>query len=199
MESFTMKKILIFIGLLLLLPFSLKISGQDFGRGQSLFSDIKAHKVGDIITILIVEQNRASSQVKSKSEKSGEAELAGGPGIGPLLGHIPLFSAKSSMKNDFEGKGENLRSGSIRAKMSATVVEVRDNGDLVIQGTRIIGISGDKESITLSGVVRQKDIAADNSVQSYLIADAEVIYTGKGNTNTGSRPGFVSRLVNWIF
>ena len=194
-----MKEILILIGLLLLLPFSLRVSGQDFGRGQSLFSDIKAHKVGDIITILIVEQNRASSQVKSKTEKSGEAELRGGPGIGPILGHIPLFGAKASMKNDFEGKGENLRSGSIRAKMSATVVEVRDNGDLVIQGTRIIGISGDKESITLSGVVRQKDIAADNSVQSYLIADAEVIYTGKGNTNTGSRPGFVSRLVNWIF
>lgn len=194
-----MKKLLILIAILLLLPFSLKVKGQDFGRGQSLFSDIKAHQVGDVLTVLIVEQNTASSQVKSKTEKSSQSDVSGGPGVGPLLSHIPLFGAKSDMKNDFEGKGENLRSGSIRAKMSVTVVEVRSNGDLVIKGSRVIGISGDKESIVLSGVVRQKDVLADNSVMSYLIADAEVIYTGKGNTNTGSRPGFISRLVNWIF
>lgn len=194
-----MKKIIIFLLIFLLLPFTLKIKGQDFGRGQSLFSDIKAHRVGDILTVNIVEQNRATSQVESKTEKSGEASLSGGPGVGPLLRFIPLFDAEAKMKNDFEGKGENLRSGSVRARMSVTVVEVRPNGDLVIKGNRVLGISKDKETLTLSGVVRTKDITPDNTIESYLIAEAEVTYTGKGNTNTSARPGIVSRIVNWIF
>ncbi len=194
-----MKKIVILIVVMLLLPFSLKLRGEDFGKGQSLFSDIKAHKVGDILTVLIVEQSQAKSQVESKTEKSGKAELSGGPGIGPILGRIPLFSADAKMKNNFDGKGENIRNGTIRARMSVTVVAVRENGDLVIEGSRVTGISGDKETLTLSGVVRSKDIKPDNTIASYLIADAEITYTGKGNTSTSTRPGIVSRLVNWIF
>jgi flagellar L-ring protein precursor FlgH len=194
-----MKRIIIILGILLLLPFGLKVRGQDFGSGQSLFSDIKARNVGDIITVIISEQNRATSQVESKNKKSTSTNIKGGPGIGGPLGHIPFFDFNSRTQNDFEGKGENIRNGSLRSKMSVTVVEVRPNGDLVIEGSRVLGISGDKEILNLNGVVRQKDVAADNSVQSYLIADAQVSYTGKGPSNTSGRPGLLSRLVNWIF
>ncbi|MBI5265886.1 MAG: flagellar basal body L-ring protein FlgH, partial [candidate division Zixibacteria bacterium] len=64
---------------------------------------------------------------------------------------------------------------------------------------RIVAISGDREVMTLTGVVRPKDIGGDNTIQSYLIADADIRYTGKGNSNTASRPGFITRLLNWIF
>ena len=193
-----MKRVILLIIVLLLLPFGLKLKGQDFGAGQSLFSDIKAHKVGDILTVLIVEQNRASSQVETKTEKSTETKTSGGPGIG-TLDFIPMFGVEGSNENTFDGKGENIRQGTIRAKMSVTVIEVRENGDLVIEGSRVIGISNDKETISLSGVVRQRDIQPDNTIESHLIADAEVIYTGKGAANTGARPGFLTRLINWIF
>ncbi len=192
------KRLLLFLSLLLLLPFSLKVQGQDFGKSQSLFSDIKAHQVGDVLTVLIVEQSRASNQVETKTEKKTQTDVSGGPGVGPF-GFIPLFGAEMDNSNKFNGKGENLRAGSIRAKMSVTVVEVRNNGDLVIEGHRVIGINGDEESIFVSGVVRSKDITPDNTIESYLIADAEISYTGKGNATTGSRPGFLTRLVNWIF
>lgn len=184
---------------MLLLPFSLKLRGQDFGSGQSLFADIKAHQIGDIITVLISEQNRASSQVETKTEKSSDVSTGGGPGIGPVFGHIPLFGFDAQNESKYDGKGENLRQGSVRARMSCTVIDVKPNGDLVIEGTRVIGISGDRETITVTGVVRSKDITPDNSVESYLIADAEIYYTGKGNANTGARPGFFTRLFNWIF
>jgi len=182
----------------LLLPFSIKVFGNDFGQGQSLFTDIKANKVGDILTVLIYEQSRASSKVESKTEKSTKSSVKGGPGIGSL-DFIPLFGADGENSNKFDGKGENVRDGSLRAKMSVTVIEVRENGDLIIEGSRTIGISGDRETLTLTGVVRQKDISPDNTIDSYLIADAEIHYTGKGNSNTASRPGFVTRLLNWIF
>ena len=191
-------KLIIILLALLLLPFSLKLKGQDFGQTQSLFTDVKANKVGDILTVLIFEQSRASQQVETKTEKSTEFSTKAGPGIGSL-DFIPLFGADGSNSNKFDGKGENTRNGSLKARMSVTVLEVRSNGDLVIEGSRTVGINGDRETLTLTGVVRQRDVTPNNTIDSYLIADAEIHYSGKGNANTGSRPGFFTRLINWLF
>ena len=192
------RKVFLIVIALLLLPFTIRVMGADFGQGQSLFTDIKAHNVGDVLTVLIYEQSQASQQIKSKNEKTATGSTSGGPGIGPL-GFIPLFGANLKAKNTHDGKGENSRNGSLRARMSVTVVGVKPNGDLIIQGSRTIGISGDRESLALSGVVRQKDVTPDNTIDSYLIADAEISYTGKGSAETASRQGFVGRLLNWLF
>lgn len=192
------RKVLLFLVVLLLLPFCLKSWGGDFGQGQSLFTDIKAHEVGDILTVLIYENSRASQQVESKNEKTAKGSTKGGPGSGPL-DFIPLFGVDLEASNSHDGKGENSRLGSLRAKMSVTVVGCKPNGDLIIEGSRTIGISSDRETIALSGVVRSKDISPDNTIDSYLIADAEISYTGKGSAETASRQGFVGRLLNWLF
>ncbi len=193
-----LKRILIVTAILILLPFTIKVSAGDFGQGQSLFSDIKAHNVGDILTVNIYESAQATNKSETKAEKTGKFETSGGPGTG-LLDFIPMFGAKGQNKNSFDGKGENLRNRSLRAKMSVTVVAVKDNGDLVIEGGRVVGISNDQETLTLSGVVRQKDVNPDNSIDSYLIADAQIAYRGKGPTNTATRPGPIIRFLNWLF
>ncbi len=192
------KKAFIILLVLLLLPFTLKLRGEDFGQNQSLFTDIKAHKVGDILTVLIYEQNRASQQVQAKTEKTTKFSAKGGPGVG-TLDFLPLFGVDGTSKGTHDGKGENIRNGSLQAKMSVTVIEVKPNGDLIIEGSRTIGISGDRETLALTGVVRQKDITPDNTIDSYLIADAEIHYTGKGSATTGSRPGPLMRFLNWLF
>jgi len=191
-------KIILFLLILILLPLGFRPWAGDFGQAQSLYTDIKAHKVGDILTVLIYENSNATSQAETKTEKTGKFSTSGGPGIG-TLDFVPLFGASGENKNSFDGKGQNLRNQSLRAKMSVTVVATRDNGDLVIKGTRTVGVSKDKESLTLTGVVRQKDITAGNTIDSYLIADAEISYTGKGAANTGSRPGILIRFLNWLF
>ena len=192
------RKVAIILFILILLPFTLKLRGEGVGQVQSLFTDIKAHQVGDILTVLIYEQSQASQQVESKTEKTTKSSTKAGPGIGSL-DFIPLFGVDGNHKNTHDGKGENLRNGTLRARMSVTVVDVRPNGDLVIEGSRTVGISTDREVLNLSGVVRSADIASDNTVDSYLIADAEIHYTGKGANNTAARPGFLTRLINWIF
>ncbi len=191
-------RILLILGILLLLPYSLKLKGQDFGQGQSLFTDVKANRVGDLLTVLIFENSQAQQSAQTKTEKSSEASVSGGPGIGSL-DFIPLLGGDWQNESTFDGKGENARNGSLRARMSVTVVELRNNGDLVIEGSRTIGINGDRETLTLTGVVRQKDVTPYNTIDSYLIGDAEIHYTGKGNADTASRPGFFTRLVNWLF
>lgn len=193
------KKIAVILLFLLLLPFTIKVlGGNDFGQTQSLFTDIKANRVGDILTVLVFEDSRASQKTESKTEKSTESSVGGGPGIGTLR-FIPMFSADGKNETSFDGKGESSRNGTLRAKMSVTVVGVKDNGDLTIEGSRTIGLSGDRETMMLTGVVRQKDISPDNTIDSYLIADASISYSGKGDINTGSRPGFFTRVLNWIF
>lgn len=194
----TIRRILILLAILLLLPFGLKLRSQDFGQSQSLYTDKKAYQVGDLLTVLISEQAKATNQVENKTEKSTKAKTEGGPGIGKLK-FIGAFGVDGTNQNTFNGKGENTRQGVLVAKMSVTVIGKKDNGDLIVEGQRIVAISGDRETMTLTGVVRTKDIASDNSVQSYQIADADIRYTGKGNSNTASRPGFITRLLNWIF
>lgn len=192
------KKLLLLVAILLLLPFTISIRSQTFGQGQSLFSDIKAHKVGDILSVNIVERNDASTEVEAKTNKKSNSSTSGGPGIG-TLDFFPLFGASAKSNHKYDGKGEQTRSGDLTARMSVTVVGVKPNGDLIIEGTRVLGISSDKEVLTLSGVVRPKDITSENSVESYLIADAEITYTGKGVSTSGSRPGFFNRLLSWLF
>ncbi|MDF1543636.1 MAG: flagellar basal body L-ring protein FlgH [bacterium] len=188
----------IILFVLLLLPFTITLKADDFGQNQSLFTDIKAHKVGDILTVNISERNKATNQVANKTEKTSKGSTSGGPGTG-TLDFFPMFGAESESKNTFDGKGESVRNNSLSAKISVTVVEVRSNGDLVIEGSRTLGISSDKETIVLTGVVRQKDIAPDNTISSFQIADAQIHYTGKGASNSGSRPGLFTRILTWLF
>lgn len=192
------KKLLVLIAILLLLPFAISIKSQTFGQGQSLYTDIKAHQIGDILSVNIVERNDASTEVESKTSKKSNSSTSGGPGIG-TLDFFPMFGASAKSNHKFDGKGEQSRSGDLTARMSVTVVGIKPNGDLIIEGTRVLGISNDKEVLTLTGVVRTKDITADNSIESYLIADAEIMYTGKGVSTSGSRPGFLNRIFSWIF
>lgn len=184
--------------ILLLLPFSMRARSQDFGQSQSLFTDIKAHKVGDLLTVTVSENVRASNQVQTKTEKSTSDKVDAGPGTG-TLSFLPLIGFDGSGKSTHDGKGENSRSGSVRGRMTVTVMSVKPNGDLIIEGTKTIIISGDKEQMTVTGVVRPKDITADNTIESSLIADAQISYTGKGAANTAARPGFITRVINWLF
>ncbi len=192
------KKILLLTAVLLLLPFTLKLWSGDFGQASSLFTDIKANRVGDILTVLIYEYSNATTQAETKTQKTGKFSTSGGPGTGSLR-FLPIFGVEGENKSSHGGKGENLRSQSLRGKMTVTVVGVKENGDLIVRGSRTIGISKDKETMTLTGVVRQKDIKPDNTIESYLLADAEISYTGKGAANAASRPGILMRFLDWLF
>ena len=188
---------LIIVLVLLLLPYSLKAS-KFKAASNSLFSDVKANAIGDIITVLIYEDAQASSANQTRGEKANDFEVEGGPGTGPL-DFIPLFGVSGSNKGTYDGKGAQSRSGSLKASMTVRVVAIRPNGDLVVEGSRVIGINGDKETLTLTGIIRPQDINSDNSVNSYNLADAQITYTGKGPAATAGRPGVLARVLNWIF
>lgn len=167
-------------------------------RNASLYTDIKAGKIGDVLTVLIVESATAQNAVATDVKKSSDFESDIGPGFGKL-DFIPLFGASGSTANQSNNQGATSRSGQLKAQMTVQVVGVRENGDLVIEGSRVIGINSDKEMLTLTGIVRAEDVATDNTIYSYQIADAQIEYRGKGAAANGGKPGWIMRFLNWVF
>lgn len=164
---------------------------------NSIFSDYKAHRVGDIITVHIIEFASGANESRTNTDKQSLAS-AKGDGSGALK-FIPLFGFEASDQLQFTGEGQTTRSGVLRAKMSAVIKAVDRNGNLLIEGSREVEVNNEKQMTTLTGLVRPGDITADNVVFSYNIADAKIQYRGKGALSTTSRAGIFTRLLNWIF
>ena len=162
---------------------------------QSLFSDLtpkRANRIGDILTILIAENTSASNKATVKTGKTDALELKS-------QGFIPLPPTKQDIKNTYSGDGSVVRSQQIQARVTATVVGRKDNGDLLIEGARQIEVNGEKEVITVSGAVNPLIIPPDNTIEAFRIADLQISYKGRGVATEGSRPGFFLRFVNWLF
>jgi flagellar L-ring protein precursor FlgH len=168
-------------------------------RSASMFSDIKAQSVGDLLTVLIDESAIAQNAVKTDVKKSGKFDLNAGPGFGNIFNLIPNFGATGTSENQSNNEGQTARSGSLKATMTVHIAGVRNNGDLVIEGTRVIGINNDKEMLILTGVVRPEDIGSNNTINSSLIGDAQFTYRGKGAASNGGKPGWIMRFLNWMF
>jgi flagellar L-ring protein FlgH len=191
-------RILFLAALLTLLPFTVKVFGSEFGSSQSLFTDIKATSIGDNLTVLIFELTKATNRSKTLNEETVDGFVKGGPGSG-AFDFIPLFGFKTQNEHSYDGKGEVRKNQSLRGKMTVTVVGVKTNGDLVVKGSRSVGVGPNIETMTLDGVVRRRDIKPDNTIDSYLIADAKITYDGVGPSQNALKPGIVSRLLGWLF
>ncbi|NMB12662.1 MAG: flagellar basal body L-ring protein FlgH [Firmicutes bacterium] len=163
------------------------------GQG-SIFTDTKAGNVGDLVTIIIVERTQASQSSETSTGKDTSVEL--GPGLG-LLDFIPL--AKAGAKDGRKAGGRNVQGGSFSARMTSQVVEVLPNGNLVIEGSQSLVVNRENQEITVRGIVRPQDIAADNTVLSTYISDASISYQGSGSLGTQQKPGIITQILNWIF
>ncbi len=164
---------------------------------SSLFSDQKASRVGDAITILVVESSQASNDAETSTGRTSNLGLTGKADIGTS----PEKSADISLgtNNDFKGSGSTKTTGMINTKISATVDSVLPNGNMLIEGSRKISINGEDQTVFIKGIVRSSDIMADNSVLSYNIAEAQIAFKGSGMINSAQSPGWLTKFFHWIF
>ena len=166
----------------------------DLESGRSLVSNIKAHRVGDIITILIVESTTANAT--SKTNANEKNEMSGGPGLG-FLDVINVWGLDT--ENKYTGNGSTNRTGNLQSELTVRISEVLHNGDFVLAGNRMVEINGERQLIEISGVCRSRDIQPNNTILSTFIADARIAYNGNGPINSTSEPGLVTKLFNWLF
>lgn len=162
------------------------------GNWASLAADRKAAQVGDILTLQVVENNQASNNVTKGSSKRNALDI----GVETSLDFEE--SASATVGGSYEGQGTNGRSDRMVARLSVTVMEVFPNGDLRVAGMQRLKINGETTTININGRVRPDDIAADNSVQSWRLADAVIDYDGKGFASRSAKPGVLTKIFSWL-
>jgi flagellar L-ring protein precursor FlgH len=165
---------------------------------DSLYSDNKASKVGDVVTVVIMERTLASNSSKLTTGKETRFGVNGEEGTGGL-DFIPGFTASADMSREHDGSGSTERTGSIVGRMAAVVEQVNENGCLVIRGQREIVINDEKEVMVLTGMVRPQDISTGNVVYSTAMANTQITYKGKGLVTSGSKPSIISRIISLFF
>jgi flagellar L-ring protein precursor FlgH len=166
-----------------------------YSWASDLLLDHRARRIGDLVTVQITESIAASGSADSNLGKASQSD-------GKLPWPIPSrFSQllQSSSDTKFTGNGTTSRAASITAIMSVRVTERLPNGDLAIEGLREIVINGDRQFVTLSGIIRTSDIAAGNVISSAFIADLRIKYFGQGFMKDNLSPGWLMRFLNKIF
>jgi len=174
---------------------------------QDLYGDRRARHIGDIVLVKIVETSSGTKKTQTKTER--ESTVTGG--ISGLFGLENWYSDKNryftptrtslnaTLTNDFDGKGETKRNSTVTATLSARVVDVAMDGNLIIRGYREVRVNNETQHIILSGIVRPQDISADNSVLSSYIADARIEYSGTGSLADKQEPGWLARALDVIW
>ena len=169
-----------------------------------LAEDLKARRLGDIITVVISEQASASKKASTGTSRSSSISA----GIPKILGLettalknwadlSELLSASYGSK--FDGSGSTSRQETLQATISAKVVDVIPNGNLLIEGRRNVRVNNEDQIIVLTGTVRGRDVSADNTVSSALIADAKIAYSGKGIISDRQKPGWLLNALDKVW
>ncbi len=195
-----MKTLLILAGLLLALadPAGAQSTWRLHGGG-SQFSDVIARRVGDVLTVVISENHQITRQEQTKLERDNSlsAEIARFD-IAPKAFN-PLPTLEATTERDFEGKADYSKQGQFTATLSALVVDVLPNGNLVIEGHRSVLTDGELKRIAVTGIVRTADITSTNTVQSERVANAHIEFEGDGPLSSTTERGWFWDLLDALF
>ncbi|MCU0572546.1 MAG: flagellar basal body L-ring protein FlgH [Syntrophobacteraceae bacterium] len=172
----------------------------------SLFRDHRARKVGDILTITVVEESKGTKEASTKANKDKSLDgsfkfggvSAGNSGANSPVGAFSFGPYQGQFKNDFTGKGSTSRTDSMTAYMTATVVDVLPNGNLLIRGSRWTKVNDEMQQTILEGIVRPIDISRNNTIQSQQIAEAKIFLVGKGPVSKHQKPGWLSQFIDAV-
>lgn len=180
---------------------------QENGIMGELFINPKARRVGDIVTIKIVESSKASNNASSNTSKDSSFSL----GLANLTGlenesrygtggsgFNPFSKIAGSGTSKYTGAGGTSRSGDLSADITTRVIGVLPNGNLAISGSRQVIVNNETQLIVVTGVIRSRDISSENVVLSTFISDAKIAYSGSGIVNDQQRKGWLSNLLDVV-
>lgn len=173
-------------------------NGAIFQTGQvdNMFADSRPYRVGDILTVILEERMQASKSAQTSTGKSQETAITPPNVLGLTGPAIERLNAQISGERDFAGDGESSQQNTLNGQITVTVARVLSNGNLVIRGQKWIGINQGSEFIKLAGMVRPQDIAADNTIMSTRVANAQIAYGGEGVINESNNMGWLARFFN---
>ena len=170
------------------------------GQEMALFADLKARRVGDVLTIVLNEATAASKNAETTTSKTSAVTDTGPTIFGKsiMTKGVPILDTTLSGSHTFDGAGSATQGNSFVGSLTVTVTEVESNGNLVVEGDKTLKLNQGDEFIHISGVVRPADVATNNTVTSDKIADAHISYSGKGVIANANRMGWLTRFFNSV-
>ncbi len=156
---------------------------------SSLVADRSSTRVGDSVTVLIFESSQASNSAQRGSRKTTKLS-------GSASADTSAHKVEGGIAGAFDGLGQTSRSDRIIASISATVVDVLQNGDLRLEGEQTLLVNGERTVIKLGGRARLADLTENNTVMSTRLADARIEYDSSGFGARSARPGIVARVMD---
>lgn len=167
--------------------------------GEGLFRDSRAHRVGDVLTVLIVMNDKA--ELDNSSERSRVSSAGFGAGFGfSVAGDGSDASLKGNVDSSSRSKGEGAveRSEEIKVTLAAVVTSVLPNGNLIVSGSQEMRVNFEMRVVNIQGIVRQRDISGDNVVPYEKIAEARISYGGRGRITEVQQPGVLHQLYDRV-
>ncbi len=181
------------------------------GMDMPLFEDRRARRVGDLLTVRLVEATNATTKASTSTKKENSVDIPGASLFGSAITFnapkfIPLASntgntlgASLESAQKFTGTGDSSQGNTLSGSITVTVAEVLPNGNLVVRGEKSLRLNQGAEYVRIAGIVRPHDIQTDNSVYSTQVADAQIIYSGEGAMADANTMGWLSRFFNSPF
>lgn len=168
------------------------------GQEIELFADVKARRVGDIITIRLVERTAARKSSSTETSKDTRIDNRNPTLFGVELTEngIPLLRQDVTGSQSFSGEGASSQSNELEGSVAVTVAERLPNGNLLVRGEKRLTLNQGQEFVRISGIVRPVDIAPDNSVPSSKVANARIVYSGRGAIADANQQGWLARFFN---
>jgi len=167
---------------------------------SSVYTEKRARRVGDVITVMIQETNQATNAASSNDQKSGSVVVGAGSGFlgssflnSNTTGNIGLGGGTSH-----QGQGTSSRSSNVTGQMTAKIISVLPSGNYLIEGSRYVEVNDEKQTIDVTGEIRPDDISSDNTVVSTRVANARIKFTGTGPASETAKPGLLTRVLGWL-
>ena len=157
---------------------------------RALTADQKAYRVGDALTVQVIETSSSESSADTRTRRNNEV------GAGLSRAHQPATRIGLNSRGDFDGGGRTERSNRLLATLTVTVREILPNGDLRVAGEQSLTLNDEQQRVDLQGRVRPKDISDGNVVLSTRLADVRIRYAGEGELSDRQKPGWWRRLLN---
>ena len=175
-----------------------KDNGSIYQHGMrvGLFDDTTAKYVGDVLTIILIENTNASATSNTNSSKDNKVELPGPTLAGQKVTKegVEILENKFSGEREFSGQGTSAMNSSLNGKISVTVANVLPNRNLVVRGEKMMILNQSDEYVRFIGIVRPQDIKQDNSIDSTRVANVHMAYGGKGDLSTANKMGALGRF-----
>ncbi len=168
---------------------------------RGLYTDDVARRIGDVLTIIIVEDSKVDNKAKRdlRKETARSSDFDGELNIDHILPSIPGFTMSAESSNELKSKADFKDQRSFEDRVSVVVHDILPNGSLIVLGTRDRNIAGDIQTIEVSGIVRPSDIAFDNSVRSERVANFRIVTKNAGISAPYTRPGWLGRIFDIVW